>query len=56
MKNRGVSGVAAPDSQYVANPDLVTVRSMSLVLQRLQGSSTTTAARPAASTAPTSSR
>jgi hypothetical protein len=42
MKNRGVSGVAAPDSQYVANPDLVTVRSMSLVLQRLQGSSTTT--------------
>jgi hypothetical protein len=46
MKKRGVSGVAAPDSQFVANPDLVTVRSMSLVLQRLQGSSTTTGGTP----------
>ena len=40
MKNRGVSGVAAPDSQFVANPDLVTTHSMSLVLQRLKGAST----------------
>jgi hypothetical protein len=46
MKNRGVSGVAAPDSQFVANPDLVTVHSMSLVLQRLQGSSTATGGTP----------
>jgi hypothetical protein len=42
MQDRGVSGVTAPDSQYVANPDLITVHSMSLVLQRLQGASTST--------------
>jgi hypothetical protein len=40
MKDKGVSGVAAPDSQYVANPDLVTTHSMSLVLERLKGAST----------------
>jgi hypothetical protein len=40
MQNRSVSGVAPPESHFVANPDLVTERSMSLVLQRLQGATT----------------
>jgi hypothetical protein len=38
MEKRGVSGVAPPESRFVSNPDLVTERSMSLLLQRLQGS------------------
>jgi hypothetical protein len=37
MQNRGVRGVAPPESHFVSNPDLVTVRSMSGLLQRLQG-------------------
>lgn len=41
MQNRGVSGVAPPESHFVTNPDLVTERSMSLLLQRLQGATTT---------------
>jgi hypothetical protein len=40
MQSRGVSGVAPPESHFVANPDLVTERSMALVLQRLQGATT----------------
>jgi hypothetical protein len=40
MKNEGVSGVVAPESHFVANHDLITERSMGLVLQRLRGAST----------------
>lgn len=40
MKNEGVSGVNVPDSNFVANHDLITERSMTLVLQRLRGAST----------------
>ena len=40
MAHEGVTGVAPPDSTFVANPDLVTERSMSLLLQRLQGATT----------------
>jgi hypothetical protein len=40
MERRSVSGVAPPESHFVANPDLVTERSMSLLLQRLQGATT----------------
>jgi hypothetical protein len=40
MSSRGVSGVAPPESHFVSNPDLVTERSMSLLLQRLQGATT----------------
>jgi hypothetical protein len=40
MKNQGVSGVIAPKSQFVTNHDLITERSMALVLQRLRGAST----------------
>jgi hypothetical protein len=40
MKQQGVTDVAAPKSQFVANRDLVTERSMALVLQRLRGAST----------------
>lgn len=35
-----VSGVVPPESHFVANHDLITERSMSLVLQRLRGAST----------------
>jgi hypothetical protein len=41
MRKRGVVGVAPPESHFVSNPDLITARSMSLLLQRLQGSTTT---------------
>lgn len=40
MKSEGVSGVNVPDSNFVANHDLITERSMTLVLQRLRGAST----------------
>jgi hypothetical protein len=40
MKAEGVSGVVAPKSQFVTNQDLITERSMALVLQRLRGAST----------------
>ena len=40
LKRQNVSGVAPPDSNFVANRDLVTERSMTLVLQRLRGAST----------------
>jgi hypothetical protein len=40
MKNDGISGVVAPESQFVTNQDLITERSMGLVLQRLRGAST----------------
>jgi hypothetical protein len=37
MKRQGVSGVSVPQSHFVANRDLISERSMSLVLQRLRG-------------------
>jgi hypothetical protein len=37
MQDRGIHGVAPPESHFVSNPDLVTQRSMALLLQRLQG-------------------
>ena len=40
MQNEGVSGVVPPESHFVSNRDLVTERSMVLVLQRLRGAST----------------
>jgi hypothetical protein len=39
MKSEGVTGVVAPESRFVTNPDFATVRSMGLVLQRLRGAS-----------------
>lgn len=40
LKRQNVTGVAPPESHFVANHDLITERSMSLVLQRLRGAST----------------
>lgn len=40
MKRQGVKGVAPPDSNFVANRDLINEHSMSLVLSRLRGAST----------------
>lgn len=40
MKSQGVSGIVAPESHFVTNHDLITERSMALVLQRLRGAST----------------
>jgi len=40
MKKDGVSGVVAPESNFVTNPSLITEQSMVLVLQRLRGAST----------------
>jgi hypothetical protein len=40
MASKGVSGVVAPDSNFVANEDFITEHSMTLVLQRLRGAST----------------
>ena len=37
MKSEGVTGVQAPQSQFVANHDFVTQQSMSLLLTRLRG-------------------
>ena len=40
MKDKGISGVVAPDSNFVANQDFITEHSMGLVLQRLRVAST----------------
>jgi hypothetical protein len=40
LERQGVNGVAPPESHFVSNPDLITERSMSLVLARLRGAST----------------
>ena len=40
MKDEGVSGVTVPDSVFVTSRDLYTERSFQLMLQRLQGAST----------------
>jgi hypothetical protein len=40
MSRQGVKGVAPPDSNFVANRDLINEHSMSLVLSRLRGAST----------------
>jgi CARDB protein len=40
MKRQGVTGVVAPESHFVTNQDLISERSMALVLQRLRGAST----------------
>ena len=40
MKNDSISGVVAPESHFVTNQDLISERSMTLVLQRLRGAST----------------
>jgi hypothetical protein len=40
MKRQGITDVAAPESHFVTNQDLITERSMALVLQRLRGAST----------------
>jgi hypothetical protein len=40
MKKQNVSGVVVPESHFVTNHDLITERSMGLVLQRLRGAST----------------
>ena len=41
MKAKGISGVVAPDSNFVANQDFITEHSMALVLQRLRSTATT---------------
>jgi hypothetical protein len=40
MERRGVTGVQAPESHFVTNPDMVSARSMGFVLDRLRGAST----------------
>ncbi|MDX6475558.1 MAG: hypothetical protein QOH95_1069 [Gaiellaceae bacterium] len=40
MTRQRVTGVVAPESHFVNNHDFITARSMSLVLQRLRGAST----------------
>ena len=40
MQKENVNGVTVPDSNFVSNRDLISERSMSLVLQRLRGAST----------------
>jgi hypothetical protein len=40
LKREGISGVSVPDSNFVANRDLTTERSMALLLTRLKGAST----------------
>ena len=40
MKQKGISGVVPPDSNFVADQDFITEHSMGLVLQRLRGAST----------------
>ena len=41
MASEGVSGVVPPESHFVSNPNMVTEGSMSLLLQRLRGTSST---------------
>ena len=40
LQKQGISGVTVPDSKFVANRDLTSERSMSLLLTRLRGTST----------------
>jgi hypothetical protein len=40
LQREGISGVTVPDSKFVANRDLTSERSMSLLLTRLRGTST----------------
>ncbi len=42
MKSKGVNGVVVPESHFVTNHDLISEKSMSLVLQRLSGTTTGT--------------
>jgi hypothetical protein len=46
MQQRGVSGVAPPESHFVVNPDLVTSQSLSGLLQRLAGAATSGGGTP----------
>src|SRR5207342_783029 len=39
LRNEGVTGVVIPGSQFVANTDLVSARSFTLLMQRLSGAS-----------------
>jgi hypothetical protein len=40
LADDGISGVNVPESKFVSNPDLVTVESMTLVVERIRGAST----------------
>jgi hypothetical protein len=40
LQRQGVTGVTVPDSNFVVNPDLASVRSMVQVFQRIHGAST----------------
>jgi hypothetical protein len=40
LQKEGISGIAPPDSNFVANRDLTTERSMALLLTRLRGTTT----------------
>lgn len=40
LKAQGVKGVIAPSSQFVANPDVISARSFSIVLERLKSTTT----------------
>ena len=40
LKTLGITGVVVPDSQFVTNPDVISVRSFTIVYQRLQPAST----------------
>jgi hypothetical protein len=40
LQKQGISGIVPPDSNFVANRDLTTERSMALLLTRLRGTST----------------
>ena len=40
LQRQGVTGVAAPPSEFVVNPDLATASSMSSVVQRIRGAAT----------------
>ncbi len=41
LQKQGIEGVNVPDSNFVTNPDLASVRSMGPVLQRIHGASVT---------------
>ncbi len=40
LQKQGITGVAVPDSNFVTNPDLATVRTLQPFLQRLSGATT----------------
>jgi hypothetical protein len=40
LQRQGVTGVAVPESEFVVNPDLASVRSMGFVVQRIRGAAT----------------